>query len=141
METTLKSFVAATHINAKLVRSVVRQIGGWDSFKESAQDITNHGAAGGFAGFTYYDDTEAFTKRNKKTILGYATQLTNDIGQGVVEIDLIAGFSCLPLTACQVGEAIFNPRSEYRTEVFNALAWFALEEVARAYADFTHENE
>ena len=43
---TLKSLVEKSHINEKLIRAVVRQIGGWESFTQSAPDITNHGIDG-----------------------------------------------------------------------------------------------
>lgn len=137
---TLKSFIEASNISPKLIRAVVRQIGGWDSFKESAQDVANHGASGGVNGFIYYTDTVAFTKRNKKDILAMAEELASSIGEGDA-ITLIAGFNCLKnYSALEVSEAIYNPRSESRTDVFNALAWFTLEEVARSYCDLVEQE-
>lgn len=53
---------------------------------------------------------------------------------------MIAGFNCIDLTAEEVAEAIYNGKSEDRTTVFNALAWYALEEVCRGYVDAV-ENE
>lgn len=37
----------------------------------------------------------------------------------------------------EAAEAIHNPRSEDATNVLNALAWFALEEVSRSYSDMS----
>ena len=38
----LVNLIDSTNIPESLVRSVVRQMGGWESFKESAPDITRH---------------------------------------------------------------------------------------------------
>ena len=48
---------------------------------------------------------------------------------------MIAGFHCLQMTADDVADAINNRRHEDHVTVMNALAWFALEEVSRAYSD------
>lgn len=132
---TIKALIEQTNIPATLVRSTIRQAGGWDSFRESAADIANHGAAGGFHGFIFYSYTVPFAKRNMRHILAYADQLAHDCGQPGA-LDLIAGFNCLKgYTALDVSLAIHKRGDENQTEVLNALAWFALEEVARAYSD------
>lgn len=132
----MKAFIAHSHIDATLIRSTVRQFGGWKYFKESAQDIANHGAAGGFSGFTYYSDTVPFAKRNKAAIIAYAENIAQELGEsGAVEC--IASFQCLKhYSQAEVAEGLYNPRSEAKTDIFNALAWFALEEVARSYVDW-----
>jgi len=38
----------------------------WESFKNSAPDISDHGISGGFRGFIYYADTVKFAQENKK---------------------------------------------------------------------------
>lgn len=131
---TLSKLIEQTNIPAKLVRATVRQSGGWESFTEHAADITNHGADGGFNGFFYYAETVPFAKRNKRPLLEYAAEMARDLGEPS-SMTLIASFHCVDLTPEEVAEAIYNPRSDNKTEVFNALAWFALEEVARAYCD------
>ena len=60
------------HIDPKLIRAVVNQFGGWESFKESAEDVTNHGIDGGYGGFVYYNETCAFFKRNRGAIMELA---------------------------------------------------------------------
>lgn len=136
---TIAAFIARSNISAKLIRSTIRQIGGFDEFKLRANDVCNHGANGGFSGFIYYTETVAFTKRNKKDIMQYAADMANDIGESNA-IGLIASFQCLKMEPVDVAEALYNPRSDERTNVFNALAWFALEEVSRAWIDFA-DNE
>ena len=70
MSHTLKNFIESTNIPAPLVRSVVRQLGGWNvDTWHNLKDISNHGIDGGFV---YYKDTTAFFKRNRKNILEMA---------------------------------------------------------------------
>ena len=132
----LKQFCEASHIDAKLIRSTVRQMGGWESFSESAEDVSNHGAGTGWNGFTYYSDTVAFTKRNKSLILELAKDLASQFGD-VDEYQMIANFNCLrsDYSVGEVASAIHNPKDDGQTTVMNALAWFVLEEVARSYCD------
>ena len=136
---TLKKFIAESHIDAKLVRAVVRQIGGWESFTEKAQDVYRHGASGGFSGFIYYADTVPFAKKNRKEIVDLAKNIADDVGEGVFK--LIAGFRCLSgdYSEGEIAEAIYSSKSENDTQVLNALAWFALEEVCRSYVDYCIE--
>ena len=128
-------FIGKSHISEKLIRAVVRQSGGWDSFKEMAEDITNHGVGGGFHGWIYHADTVPFAKRNKAAIMELAWQMADDLGEPIYR--MIGGFNCLKMADGEVAEAIHNPRSDDRTQVFNALAWFAVEEVARSYCDLS----
>lgn len=132
---TIKQFAEKSHVDASLIRAVVRQIGGWEEFKDHAEDVCDHGASGGFSGFTYYSDTVAFTKRNKAAILDFCKQYADDFDNSGV-IDLIASFRGMKgETQEDIADGLYNPRSDNRTTVYNILAWFALEEVARAYCD------
>lgn len=136
---TLKAFAAASHLPEKLVRAVARQIGGWEEFKGRAEDVARHGADGGFGGFCYYSDTVSFAKRNKAEILKMAQAQADDFGSDSA-YSMIAGFACLPeYSATDVAVAIHKPRSENARQVYNALAWYALEEVARSYVDLCDE--
>lgn len=134
----LNQFIRKSHISENLIRAVVRQSGGWYNFAEMAEDITNHGVDGGFNGWIYHSDTVAFAKRNKHNIFLLAKDMASDLGEEL--FTMIGGFKCLKMTPEAVAEAIYNPRSDDRVQVFNALAWFAAEEVARSYVD-TKEGE
>ena len=129
----LNQFIAKSHINAPMIRAVVRQSGGWEAFTGMAEEITNHGVDGGFHGWIYHAETVPFAKRNKGQILALASTLADDFGESMLA--MIAGFNCIKTTPEVIAEAIYNPRSSERTQVFNALAWFAAEEVARSYCD------
>lgn len=131
---TLKSFVEKSHINGKLIRAVVRKIGGWESFTQSAPDITNNGIGGGFHGFIYTAETVKFAKKNLPEIMELAKNMADDMGEDTYK--MIAGFNCLKdYENLDIGSAIYNKKSEDHALVLNALAWFAGEAVARSYVD------
>lgn len=134
----LVSLINSTNIPESLVRAVVRQMGGWESFKEKAPDITRHGIDGGYGGFIYYSETEPFAKRNRKEILEMASTQAKEIGVGLVEMIMVFGcFRYNKPTESEIVEALAGRGTE--TQVPNALAWYAGEEVARAYCDMTEE--
>ena len=140
--TTLKTFVENSNIPARLVRAVIRQMGGWEAFKQSAPDICRHGIDGGFNGFIYNHETEAFARRNRADIAKIARQQANDFGSGVFE--MIRGFGCFKgdkLTDDEIGQALYaGKQGEDSPNILNGLAWYAGEEVARAYCDATEQN-
>lgn len=135
---TIKDFAAQTHINEKLIRAVVRQVGGWTNFQDYAADVVNHGASAGFVGFTYYTDTCKFYAKNRALIVELAKNMASEFGQNVVQ--MVKGFRCLQLDdgntwTDEIGATIYGNRPQQVTEVANALSWFALEEVCRAFYD------
>ena len=133
---TLSQFIAESGLPASLVRSTVRQCGDWQTFREIAQDVCNHGANCGFGNFIYYADTIPFSKRNKKALLELCKEQANDIyGHGMTIPAFIAGFNCVDCDAEQVAIALYTGKGDDITEVYNALAFYALEEVARRYCD------
>ncbi|MNR25116.1 hypothetical protein D3C85_1422460 [compost metagenome] len=98
-------------------------------------DVANHGADGGVSGFIYYNETVAFAKRQKANILQLAKEQANDFGSDSV-YSMITGFNCLnDVEEWEVAKAIHTGKGEMVTQIYNALAWYALEEVSRAYAD------
>lgn len=137
---TLSEFIKKSNIDSKLIRSVVRSMYGWESFKESAIDIVNNGANCGFGKFIYYYDTVKFTKRNKVSIIGLCKEMDQQI-ENVGLINFICSFNCMKDSNYdEVAKAIYSGKGEEVTKVYNALAWFALEEVCRSYSDLTYEN-
>ena len=133
---TLSGLVNSTNIPESLVRAVVRQMGGWKSFKESAPDICRGGIDGGFRGFIYYGDTMKFAKANKEAIRSLAIQQAEEISVGVVE--MIRRFGCFKnsgVTEAEIIDGLAGIAHPMGVNVLNALAWYAGEEVARAYCD------
>ncbi len=136
---TLAKLIESTNIPASLVRAVVRQLGGWESFAENAPDITRHGIDGGFYGFIANSDTESFAKRNRVAIAAMAEAQADDFGTSVTE--MIQNFGCFrndkdKPTDSEIGLALYAGKNkEDGHNILNALAWYAGEEVARAYCD------
>ena len=119
-------------MNKKLVTAVAKQMGGIAALKESASDICNHGAAGGFIGFIYYTEPEAFTKKHHALIMQLLSEYADDIGCNVLE--LLSGFNCFKnMTDAEIFEGLMKPKSDDRTTIYNGLAWFALEEAAKSF--------
>jgi F0F1-type ATP synthase gamma subunit len=133
---TIKQFCEQSTINPTLIRAVIRQLGGFNSFKESAPDIAKHGISGGFSGFIYYTETVAFTKRTKNLILELLQEYADSVGESL--LDSLASFNCLRgETMESIADGLYNPRSENKTQIHNVLAWYAAEEVARSFVDLS----
>lgn len=117
-------------MNKKLINAVAKQMGGIKELKNYVNDICNHGASGGFGGFIYYTDTIAFTTRNHALIMELLNNYANDMGTNVLE--LLNGFNCFKdMNEHEIFDGLMNKNSDDRTTIYNGLAWFALEEVAR----------
>ena len=136
----LSTFISKSHIPARLIRATVKQMGGWSEFTEKAPDITQHGISGGFSGFIYYRDTEPFARRNRKEIVEVIENMADDLGESPVE--MVRGFNCFrqsPPSVSAVGRALYAGKDTEGENLLNALAWFAAEEVARAYCDLANK--
>lgn len=139
----LSDLIEQANIPESLVRAVVRQIGGWESFCQSAPDVCRGGIDGGFHGFIYNVDTEAFAKRNREAIAEMASQQAGDFGTTVTE--MIQNFGCFrhgekPSDA-DIGSALYAGKdSKDGVPVLNALAWYAGEEVCREYCRLTERD-
>lgn len=115
-----------------LTRAVIRQLGG----RESLADVARTGADGGFPGFTYYADTVRFAKRHKAAILERLARDADAMGERSVAA-LVTSFRCVNATEDEVARVLYGAGgdADVRRQVLNALAWYALEEVAREQED------
>lgn len=124
-----------TSLPESLVDAVIDQLGGGEDAIQSMGDIAWHGMNGGFTGFIYYSDTVAFFKANRADITQAAKDMARDLGENVM--DMIAGFRCLTdddETRESIGRCVYGGKlTDDDDTVANALAWFAAEEVARAF--------
>ena len=105
--------------------------------QQTLQDVARGGASGGFSGFIYHSDTIKFAEDNKKAIYGQIKQQAEDFGENPFK--MIQSFSCLKdikPTISEIADTIHgNPdqatvNDGVDTQIMNALAWYALEEVA-----------
>lgn len=140
----MKTLIANSSIPATLIRAVVKNMNGWDYFTQECSDVVEHGAACGFGNFIYYTDTVAFTAKNRKAIAAYAAEQSKEIGYKD-EIEMVLGFNCLQhedLTSSDIARALYGRLTDddKKTTIYNVLAWYALEEVARAYCDLLDQE-
>jgi hypothetical protein len=139
----LRKFIANSRIDSKLIRAVIRQLGGREAFRDSASDIAEHGIDGGFTGFTWYAETVSFFKRNREAILNLAESQAEDMGVSVLE--MVQGFRFLrddPYTIGQIAKALYGPiRPDGDKSIPSAMAWYAAEEVARAYCQYLESSK
>lgn len=141
---TLATLCEQSNIPSSLIRAVVRQMGGWESFKENAPDICRHGIDGGFHGFIYNADTESFARRNRAAIQQMASEQASEFGTTVTE--MIQNFGCFrhdkeKPTDAEIGSALYAGKDlPDGKPVLNALAWYAGEEVSREYCRLTGQD-
>ena len=138
MKITIQTMIDNSDIPPKLIRAVIAQSGGWESFKESARDMARQ-IDGGFSGWIFYTETVKFTQLHKDNIIDMAEGMADQFGQGTME--MILGFGCmknLGATVNELSRVIYTGRDTkdgIKTQVYNCLAWYAAESVARLYDD------
>ena len=138
MEKTLKNFIEYSSIDAELIRAVVRQSGGWQSFQEIAPDITNYGIPSGFSGWIYYSETCRFYAKNRGVIVALAEEYADEFN--LSPMDFVAGFNCLDADdKPNIGRTLYGNKRQHSPIVAKSLAWFAAEEVARSFVDWIEQ--
>ena len=139
MKKTIKNFIEYSSIDAKLIRAVIRQFGGWRSFQEMAQDIYNHGISSGFNGWIYYNETCQFYAKNQSSIVKLVEYLSEDHDYKSAQ-DMVKSFNSIDATLSEIGYTLYGNKRQHDMQVANVLTWFAAEEVARSFVDWS-ENE
>jgi len=133
--TTIQDVIDNSNINSNLIKSTIRQFGGFKEFKRVAPDVTRHGIDGGFGGWIYYVDTMKFYNRNRTAIIEMAVDQAEELGIDMLE--MIQGFGVFrnnPISKHDIAKALYG-KSDSATTVQNVMAWYAAEEVARLYCD------
>ena len=127
-------------MNQKLIDAVIRHIGGKENAEAYFPDVCKHGASGGFNGFIYYKDTFYFWKRYKLLILEYAEEMAKELGEEMLV--MVQNFNAIKgdYSVTEIGKALYSGLYSVRENdehipIYNVMAWFALEEVARDYCD------
>jgi len=129
-----------------LASAVRRQLGNPSITEtlETLADVRRGGADGGFGGFVYYCDTEAFARKHRVDILDSLKDDASNMGKGSGmngAARIVSGFRCVrreeasfdAIYAALAGGRIPSNVSKFDlTAVRNALAWYALETVANA---------
>jgi len=116
-------------MNETLKNAIVRAVGG----RQYLEDVYHHGADAGFPNFTYLSDTTRFFRRHRREIVELAEETARDMGESV--LDMIASFPCLhsDVSTDEIARVLYGQWHDDDTHVMvaNAMAWFALEAVAR----------
>ena len=136
MKKTIKAFCQYSSINPDLIKSVIRQSGGWEAFQENALDIANHGISGGFSGWIYYNETCAFYAKNQQLIVDMVEKQADEYGYQSAQDMLIFK----PFTMSEIGYTLYGNKHQHENYIANALAWYIAEEVANEYAGWTFEE-
>lgn len=137
----LREFIEYSNMEPSLVRAVVRQSGGWESFQEMALDIVQHGINCGFSGWIYYTETTKFFKNNRKLILKLAEEQAYDFGvQSVIDFIYRFNWACDRPTYDEIAKAIYTGKGEICTHIENMCAWYAVESVADRFYMMCDEN-
>ena len=103
-----------TETYAKLIRAVRDQSG---MELSSIREAVTHGADAGWAGFSYYHDTCAFTETNREVIMEAVMQDAEEFGYDSIPEFMATwnkNYQCIDSTTFD-----------------NQLAWYALEAVGR----------
>jgi len=125
----------------RLFKAVEKQYGDIiDS--ETAHCVLEHGAEGGFCGFTYYKDTCKFALDNFDLIIDHIRENYAYNDKSVSEV--VCDFPCLghQWDICEVEEVLMRPaiETEASTSILNALSWYALEEVCHDVFQKEHDQ-
>ena len=147
---TLKSFIEASFIPATLIRAIVAGNGGWDEFKEKAQDIADHGSQTGAGGFIYYTETMSFTAKYRPLIVEFAEEQAKELGYPsavtmIQDFNMIKNcdFSHGDIARALYGRLNNNDTDQHyiKEQVYNALCWYIEEEVSRNFVDYVYQSE
>lgn len=140
---TKTEFIKNSHLNEKLINAVIAQFGGWESFKESAENVTNHGIDSGFSGFIYYSETHKFAIKNRALIVAQLEEDADQLGEDVVS--MVSNFGVFRRSGMDADDKkdlykfLGGGKCEQGT-ISNVMSWFAGEEVCRSYVYFLEEN-
>ena len=120
----------------KIKEAVIKQLK-CDDVQQTFKDVVKGGASGGFGGFIYHNETVKFAKDNIIHIYKYLKEKADEYGVNAFE--MVQGFNCLydiQPTQAEVADTIHGHPDQATindgvdTQILNALAWYALEEVA-----------
>lgn len=127
--------ITNTRFPQRLIDLVIEQFGDEEYFTQCASDIASHGANAGWNGFVYHSDTVPFGEMIRTHVKPILKEYADEFGEDGI-FSMMSGWECLDgYSVDEIAEGWCSSEDDSHTAVMNALAWFALEEVARAYVD------
>lgn len=124
-------FISKSRINAKLVRAVSRQVGGWKELCLIAQDVARNGANVGWSGFIYCTDTVQFFHRNRAALVQQLQDNADGFGYESA-MHYVWHFNGLNTSYGEIAFALYAGKLRQlfdAVEVPNAIAWWILGEI------------
>jgi hypothetical protein len=107
-------------------------------------DCAEHGANGGFTGFSYYNDTIKFFKNHRTDIIKHMEQTAAELGTDI--ISMVQNFGIFSNkdkpSISQVGKALWDTSKFYKelTDLYNVFSWYTFEEVSRTWYRYLEDN-
>ena len=121
--------------------------GSGETFKELSADLVNcaeNGANIGISGFIYYSETISFFKKNRTAITSHIERTAEEFGTDIFEMVQCFGVfrNSEKPTPSEIGKALWDKSKTYPelTALYNVFAWYALEEVSRAWYRYLDDN-
>jgi hypothetical protein len=114
------------------------------SLSANLADCAKHGADGGFPGFTYYSDTLAFFRRNRKDIIKNLELTAEESGEDI--ISMVRNFSIFrydtPPALSSIGRTLWGmgKLQDDLTSLYNVFFWFCLEEISHIWYRYLEDN-
>ena len=154
--TTIKKLQAYISNNSyfpkQTVKNVIEELGyplagSYDGFRELSGVLVNcaeHGAKIGIIGFIYYNETIPFFKKNRTAIISHIERTAEEFGTDI--FSMVQDFGVFrnseKPTPAEIGKALWDKSHTYPelTSLYNVFAWYALEEVSRAWYLYLEEN-
>jgi len=120
--------------------------GSGDTFKELSLELVNcaeYGANIGIPGFTYYNETLSFFKKNRPAIASHIERTADEFGTDI--FSMVQNFGVFhnseKPTPSEIGKALWDsqfwPEFSY---LYNVFAWYALEEVSNTWYRYLEDN-
>jgi hypothetical protein len=76
-----------------------------------------------------------FYAKNQNLIVKLAECQSDEFGYSSAQ-DMVKSFHSCDATLSEIGYTLYGTKRQHDTQVANALAWFAAEEVARSFVDW-----
>jgi hypothetical protein len=136
----------------KTVNNVINELGypltgSGETLKELSADLVNcaeNGANIGIGNFIYYSDTIPFYNKNRAAIASHIERTAEELGTDI--FSMVQNFGVFrnseKPTPTEIGKALWDKSKTYPelTSLYNVFAWYALEEVARAWYRYLEDN-
>lgn len=135
---TVTEFVKRINVPENLSRAVIRQAGGWERFKITANAIIQNENVKK-CGFEYHTETAKFFIVHRDPIRKFINRIATEGGQ--TSLHMIVRLPSLnnDFHIDDVGYTLYGPQSKVDIQIAHALACFVLEKIVQAFIDLTEK--